>query len=209
MQIGTSITVITLSSAKSNKATELIQNLTDGTYVHCGIHVGDGQVVDIVRSGVRLTLLDRFLDDYNYCAVSRCPGMNVYRERAILRYAMLCVKKGVKYNYYDAALLPLREYRYIKSQYRIAFGKKYRPVRASVKWMPRNRMFCSEFVVQCFKASGYIEKDDKYSVSHMCSPNWLAEEKTFELVGYMSKLGLHAVDKKDPFLGSCGYILGK
>lgn len=201
--------VVFCGSANTDKATSLIQNLTDGSYVHCGIYIGNNKIIDIATSGARCVTVNNFIHEYSYLAISRCPGMNHHRKRAIVRYAKLCVNKLVKYNWLGAAVLPINEYLYITSQYRMAFGKKFRPPRLSKKYFTKNRMFCSEFVVQCFKACGYIMKDDPYSISQKCSPTWLAEENTFSLIGYMSVSGLKCVDKNDPFLGGCGYILSK
>ncbi|MCA2018918.1 hypothetical protein LDJ79_22585 [Vibrio tritonius] len=201
--------VLFCGSANTEKATTLIQNMTDGSYVHCGIYIGNGKVADIATSGARDIDIGEFLDNYSYIAVARCPGINPLRQRAVVRYAKLCVKHSVKYNWVGAALLPFSEYFYIKSQYRMAFGKKYKLPKASKKSLNRYRMFCSEFVVQCFKACGYINKNDPYAISHKCSPSWLAEQNTFELIGYMSSTGLNGVDDQDPFLGGCSYILRK
>ncbi len=201
--------VLFCGSAKTNKATKLIQNMTDGSYVHCGIYIGGGRVAEITTKGAKCPGFREFHDNYSYIAVARCPGINPFRQRAIVRYAGLCVKQKVKYNWIGAVLLPFSEYFYIKSQYQMAFSKNYKPLKASKKTLTRHRMFCSEFVVQCFKACGYIEKNDPYSISHKCSPTWLAEENTFGLIGYMSSIGLTGVDDQDPFLGGCAYVLGK
>ncbi len=201
--------VLFCGSAKKDKATTLIQNMTDGSYVHCGIYIGKGQVSDITTTGAREVNLKEFYENYSYLAVARCPGINPLRQRAITRYAKLCIKKSVKYNWLGAALLPFSEYFYIKAQYRLVFGKKYKKPKASKKYLNKYRMFCSEFVVQCYKACGYIMKQDPYSISHKCSPTWLAEQNIFELIGYMSLEGLLGVDDNDPFLGGCSHVLGK
>ena len=146
--------VLFCGSAKSDKATTLIQNMTDGSYVHCGIYIGNGRVADVATTGAREVYLEEFKGNYSYLAAARCPGINPYRQRAIVRYAKICIKESVKYNWLGAALLPFSEYFYIKSQYRMVFGKKYKLPRVSKKLLTRYRMFCSEFVVQCFKACG-------------------------------------------------------
>lgn len=201
--------VLFCGSAEDGKATTLIQNLTDGSYVHCGVYIGEGMVADITRVGAREISFQSFYKDYSYLAVARCPGINQTRQRAIVRYAKLCVKKVVKYNWIGAALLPLNEYFYIKAQYSILFNQRYSPPRYSKKFITKYRMFCSEFIVQCYKASGYLMKRDPYTIPHKCSPTWLAESNIFELVGYMSSSGLTGVDDRDPFLGGCSYVLGK
>ncbi|ALO42756.1 C40 family peptidase [Pseudoalteromonas phenolica] len=201
--------VLFCGSAESDKATTLIQNMTDGAYVHCGVYIGNGIVADIATSGARKIKFESFYENYSYLAIGRCPGISPPRQRAIIRYANLCIKNSVKYNWIGAILLPFYEYSYVKSQYRIALGKKYKEPTTYKKRLTKSRLFCSEFVVQCFKSCGYIMKSDPYSISHVCSPTWLAEENTFQLIGYMSSNGLLNVDDSDPFLGGCSYVLEK
>jgi hypothetical protein len=67
--------------------------------------------------------------------------------------------------------------------------------------------FCSEFIVQCFRACGYIPREHPMYASHIWSPIALAEENRFTLVGYQTSAGLRAVSRVDPFLGGCHYVL--
>lgn len=199
--------IVFCGSTKIDKRSSLIQNLTDGPYVHCGIYVGNGKIAEISLSGAKKTDLDVFIERYSYLAIARLNDLEPSKQRAIRRYAEICRKNSVGYSWIGAILLPFTEYFYIKSQYRMQFGKKYKKIRSPKKLFDRNRMFCSEFIVQCYKACGYIEKDDPYSVSHKCSPTWLAEDNNFQLAGYICSAGLSGVDNTDPFISGCSYIL--
>lgn len=201
--------VLFCGNAKTNKATELIKNMTDGTYVHCGIYVGNGNVADIVRSGARYISLNCFLNDYSYIAVARCSGIDSDRQNKIIMFAKSCIDQKIKYNYLGAFLLPISEYFYLKNMYGPVFGKKYRELKYSKKRLSTDKMFCSEFIVECFKSCGYIEQYDPYSISHKCSPMWLAEENMLGLIGYLVHHSLSDIDRNDPFLGGCGDILDR
>ena len=106
--------VLFCGQAKRDKLTELIQNTTDGVYVHCGIYVGDNAVVHAVGAGVREVSLEQFVSDYAYVAVTRSPGANSERSKEIAKFARSCVNAGHRYNYIGAAPAPLRECRNIK-----------------------------------------------------------------------------------------------
>lgn len=89
-----------------------------------------------------------------------------------------------------------------------AIRKTYRKPRSPQKLFNSNCMFCSAIFVQCYKARGYIEKDEPYSVSH-CSHSWLAEENTVQLTGYMCNASLSGIDDTDKFRFGCSYKSGR
>lgn len=200
--------VLFCGQAKRDKVTELIQNTTDGVYVHCGIYIGGGTVVHAERNGVREIPLEKFVADYAYVSVTRCPGGNQQRSELIVQFALRCARSGLRYNYIGAALAPLREYLNIRKQYslhrkkrRWASGWRKRPDSARMNY------FCSEFVVQCYVECGYIGGGEGYDQTSCWSPTGLAEENIFRLIGYMSVGGLAAVDAKDPHLSGCSWVL--
>lgn len=192
----------------TDKPASLIQNLTDGPYVHCGIYIGSAQVIHVGRKGTECTGLDEFQMRYSYLAFARFPGMTLYTKRAVVRYAKLCFRMDVRYNWIGALLLPITEYFYMKFRFAIPAGL-FIPLPIKKPFITRGRLFCSEFLVQCYKACGCISKQDPFSISHYFSPTLLAEEHSFELVGYMALRGLSAVEKDDPFLEGCSYALEK
>jgi hypothetical protein len=199
--------VLFCGQAKRDKVTELIQNTTDGVYVHCGIYVGDDTVVDAVGAGVREVSLVQFVSDYAYVAVTRSPGANRERSKEIAQFARRCVNAGLRYNYIGAVLAPLREYLNIRKHYNVAARKRLIRVRPRRPKAARRSYFCSEFVVQCYIECGYIGQEHSYFQSGCWSPTGLAEENMFGLVGFMSTGGLAAVDPADPHIGGQGWVL--
>jgi hypothetical protein len=185
----------------------LIQTSTDGVYTHCGVYLGFGRVADSNASGVRIVTLEEFEEHFRYLAVARCPGITSKRARAIRLYAHLCWSRGARYNFLGALLLPLREYYWLRHYYAYALRGARKPVSNFNKFRGKGLFFCSEFVVQCFKACGYIPQNDRSYQSHIWTPTGLAEENIFTLVGYRSTEGLQSVSKSDPFLGGCHYVL--
>jgi hypothetical protein len=185
----------------------LIQAASDGVYTHCGIYLGSEQVADSVTSGVRIISLDEFEQSFRYIAVTRCPGMNPKRARAIRLYARICHRRKARYNFFGAMLVPFREYYWLRHYYDCAFREFRKPESRSKKLGGKGVFFCSELVVQCFKACGYIPREHAIYKSHIWSPTALAEENIFTLVGYRSSEGLRAVSEGDPFLGGCHDVL--
>jgi hypothetical protein len=200
--------VLFCGQAKRDKVTELIQNTTDGVYVHCGIYIGDGTVVDAVRSGVREIALEDFVSDYSYVSVTRCPGSNQQRSELIVEFARTCARSGLRYNHIGAALAPLREYFNIRKQYSLNRKKHRRTYGGRNQADPsQKKYFCSEFVVQCYIECGYIAEEEDYYQTAFWTPTGLAEENIFQLVGFMSNTGLTTVDPKDPHLNGCSWVL--
>lgn len=199
--------VIFCGQSKKDKATELIQNTTDGVYVHCAIYVGDGKIVDAVRSGVREIELRSFLSEYAYLAVTRPPGANPKRSNIIVDFARECVEREFRYNLWGAAFVPIREYFNVKSFHSLDFRKRRGPKKISRAWLPKKSYFCSELVIECYVKCGYIGEDYSYFRSSLWSPTGLAEEAVFQLKGFMSTGGLAAVDPLDPYIGGCDWVL--
>ncbi len=199
--------VIFCGQSKKDKATELIQNTTDGVYVHCAIYVGDGKVVDAVRSGVREIELDSFLSEYSYLSVTRPPGANPKRSNMIVDFARECLEERFRYNLLGAAFVPIREYFNVKNFHNLDFRKRLRPKKARLAWLPKKSYFCSEFVIECYVKCGYIGEDNSYFCSSYWSPTGLAEEAVFQLQGFMSTDGLEAVAPLDPYIGGCDWVL--
>ena len=202
--------VLFCGQANAEKRTALIQNSTDGIYVHCALYIENGLVVDIVKKeGIRELPFEEFIKKYTYVAVTRYPGVkrDKRRQAKIFQFAMAAIKKGYKYNSIGAILLPLREYFHIQRAYDFGIGGNLRQLRDQKKFQGANRLFCSEFIITCYVEVGLIPKDDLFLRPHLWSPNGLAEENIFEFVGYVTNTNLQAVDKDDQFLAGNGWVL--
>lgn len=191
--------VIFCSSSIKEKQSDIIQYTTEGVYVHCGLYVGNGQVIDVVTEGIRKIELFQFVNNYDYVVITRCRGLNKERSKKVLFYAYDMLEKGIKYNYLQAGLVPLVEYINIKKFYQREpwLNEGNLPKNLSSK----KRLFCSQFIINCFIYGGYIRNELDYMKSYKWSPNSLAEENIFTFIGYMvgNNGGLEKVHKSDHF----------
>ncbi|WP_439865857.1 YiiX/YebB-like N1pC/P60 family cysteine hydrolase [Pseudomonas syringae] len=200
--------VLFCGQTNQDPLTQIIQNTTDGVYVHCGVYIGDNKVAHAVGSGVNEIPLDEFVGNYPYISVTRCPGANPKRSELIVEFAQRCINSEFGYNFFGAALSPLREYLSLRRRYGLLWNKKPKacviPKRAKY---PKKRYFCSEFVVQCYIECGYIPQGQADYEAGCWSPTGLAEENIFILIGYLSSQGLAGVHPEDPHLHGNSSVL--
>lgn len=201
--------VLFCGGALQDKMTDLIQNSSDGPYTHCGVYFGSGEVVDVVTSGIRRMELDKFITNYEYVTVTRCPGLNTSEDKLdseriekLKRFCLSCINANVKYDYKNAALSPLKEFKNINFHYRANTTDK----RGS-SHKEQERYFCSQFVLACFKATGWIDEESTYFDPKNWTPTGLAEENIFHFIGFMSNKGLKGVSKNDSFLAGNSWVL--
>ncbi len=201
--------VLFCGGALKDKVTDLIQNSTDGPYTHCGVYFGGGEVVDVVTSGIRKIELEKFISNYEYVTVTRCPGLDTSEEQLYIeridnlkKFALSCINAKVKYDWENAALSPLREFKNIKFHYRVGISDK-----RESNHQEQDKYFCSQFVLACFKATGWIDEESSYFEPKSWTPTGLAEENIFQFIGFMSDKGLKGVSKFDPFLAGNSWAL--
>ncbi len=201
--------ILFCGGALKGKVTDIIQNISDGPYTHCGIYFGNGEVVDVVTSGIRKTRLKEFISNYEYLTVTRCPGLcksnkRLYDERVekLEKFVFRCIKDNVRYDFKNAILSPLKEFKNIKLCYeRGGYDKK------ESSHQELRKYFCSQFVVACFKATGWIDENSSYFEPKFWTPTGLAEEYMFNFIGFMSENGLGNVSRLDPFLCGNSWVL--
>lgn len=202
LQIGD---VLMCGSATKSKNSYLITNASDGVYVHCAIYVGDGMIVDMVVPKIRKISLYELSQDYSYLTVVRCFGINDERQKQILEFVECCLTKKIKYNYLGAVLSPLKEYQNFKYHYIQQKGDTYHK-RYETKEI--SRLFCSEFIVECFKNADYVQKNSRIFKSNNWTPTGLAEDNSvFEFIGFLGLTVLRFVDKSDPYLAGNEWVL--
>ncbi|WP_313388730.1 YiiX/YebB-like N1pC/P60 family cysteine hydrolase [Achromobacter aegrifaciens] len=200
--------VLFCGQSKQDKRTELIQKTTDGVYVHCGVYIGNGSVVDARSNGMRETSLEQFVADYSYIAVTRSHGAHEERSKKIVQFARRCVEYRLRYNLLGAILVPLREYLNLRKHYFFYWKQdKRRPRKPTWASTIRKGYFCSEFVVQCYVECGYVDEEQTYYHRGNWSPTGLAEENLFEFLGFMATGGLAAVSPDDPYLAGNAWVL--
>lgn len=181
------------SSIKDKLKTKAIQKATKGIYVHCGLYIGNNLIADSVNGGVRHENFDTFANNYDYLVICRCHYLDESHILKMLEYTKACKDKSMKYDMIGALKVKSVRETHRKS---IHSGDS-KPV-TIVK--EKNKSFCSEFVVNCFKASGYIPWDHKVYISHAFSPTDLAHDgELLQFEGYISKNGLNTISKSDIF----------
>lgn len=201
--------VLFCGSDDNEKQNRLIQHASAGGYVHCALYIGDGRVVDVVRSGIRKTPFNTFLSQYQYIAVARCPGNDEFpiRRKKILKFAQNALEGGISgYNYLGAILSPIKELADLKNM-DILWKLSHNSGEAHNS--PSKRSFCSEFIIETYVACGYIDANDSYISPARRTPSGLAEENIFNLQGYMSKTGWKGISREDHFLGGQSWVLSK
>ncbi|KMV28322.1 hypothetical protein AB733_24415 [Photobacterium swingsii] len=176
----------------NKKKTKLIQSKTKGIYVHCGIYLGNDLVADAAGKFVRTIKLNEFIDSYSYIVVSRCEYVKEDKITKMIAYAYNCVENKIEYDLGGAINLPKKR----MEHRRFIWGNKPKP---NIE-KKNDKMFCSEFVLNCFKASGYISKDDKTYVAHMWSPTDLAHDDLLSFQGYIAINGIESIHRDDIFL---------
>jgi hypothetical protein len=200
--------VVFCGQGNNRKLGDVIRTATAGEYTHCALYIGKGYLVDVTKDGCQRRTLEEFLKAYSYLAVTRCPGNeeNRMRRSALIRFARSACRGAVSgYSIVGAALVTFRELADLTRMRRPSV-----PVRSTSRKAESSRdLFCSEFVLEAYVAAGYIERDDPYLVADRRTPTGLAEENIFELVGYMSELGLKGVSRRDTFLAGCGWVLSE
>ncbi|WP_305816207.1 hypothetical protein [Photobacterium leiognathi] len=200
--------VLFCSKSNDDKMSNLIQKTTDGPYTHCAIYFGNNTIVHMTTRGIKApNNISDFISEYTYIAVTRCPGLKnpdfelypIFKKK-LIDFIQSNLDKKVKYNIVGAGLSPLREYKNISKHYAQNQQQKNK-----VKDVDKKSYFCSEFILDCFKATEYIDKDHSYWKADNWTPTGLAEENIFDLVGFMSNNGLHAVSSQDPHLMGYSY----
>jgi hypothetical protein len=160
---------------------QVISYGSSGCYVHVAIYAGNNQVVESTMDGVVQSPLTDLVNRYQYIVVTRCPGTTDNRDRqsSIIAFCSKHVQNKTKYDVVGASLSPLFEL------FDLAY-QRFMSRTIAFNW-PRNkkRTFCSQFVLDAFVDCGYIPKD--YYALAARSPTALAEDATFELIGFLSK----------------------
>ncbi|WP_081849382.1 hypothetical protein [Aeromonas jandaei] len=201
--------VILCSSSVNSKNSYLISEASDGVYVHCAIYVGDGMIVDMVVPQIRKISLHELSQDYRYLTVVRCFGINKVRQDKIIEFANLCLDKKVSYNYLGAVISPIKEYRNHLYHYVNQVDDSYAPKYETKK---TTSLFCSEFIIECYKHANYIQKNSSRFQSDKWTPTGISEDNNiFEFIGYLDyyldSSVLNFVHPSDPYLAGNEWVL--
>lgn len=188
----------------SEKVNDIIQNTTDGTFIHCALYIGNDIIIDMTTKGIRRIKISNFIDNYSYIAIMRSQRVNLNID-AVINFAKQKEKRKCKYNWIGAILSPIKEYNNIKWFYAsMPHNTNYnlkKPNFNKKSFLLSERYFCSELIMDCFKAADDIDKYEKYYKSDKWSPTGIAEDSMFSFMGYLGDEKIWSkIDKLDPFL---------
>lgn len=159
---------------------QIISSGSSGSYVHVAIYIGQGQVAESTMEGVIQSSLASLVDRYKYVVVTRCAGAvsDPAVQSSVVAYCQDHAKKKTKYDLVGAVLSPIFELLDLAHQ-------RIRVRSIDFNWPRRkDRTFCSQFALDAFVPSGYIQGD--FYAMGARSPTALAEENLFDLVGFLS-----------------------
>jgi hypothetical protein len=202
---------------KQGLTRKLIAYASSGPYTHCGIVFKKNNRMMVYESspgkGVAATPLLEFVARYKYLAACREPALKQKHWEKLCTYADNCVRAEMGYSYLNAVLAPVREFWHQSRHHLwIISGCRFLRKRAGqfdpnlkIETHKRNT-FCSEFVLDCFLASGIHGFDNPLYASKAWTPMMLAESNTFPLIGYVAK-SYQQISHSDPFLAGNGWRL--
>jgi len=160
-----------LLSADAGLASAGIRLMTLSPVSHAAIYVGDGDVAEALRGGVRLRSMDRVLKEETVIAVFRAPALDAERAARLVEYARAQV--GKPYDFVGVVMqAPFALQRRV-----CEFPGVPTPLRefclstlASVQLIhgSDDRFFCSQFVLQSYRSAGLPITNAK--------PHWLSPE---------------------------------
>jgi hypothetical protein len=134
-----------------------IKMMTFAPISHAAVYVGDRQVVEAVRSGVRVRSIDEVLAEETVVLVLRYPDLDAEQARRIGNYAL--EKSGAGFNFAGVTLnIPLSitrrvcELPLVPSAVRDACIRSMGVIQQVAA--SENQMFCSQLVLQAYRHAG-------------------------------------------------------
>ena len=186
---------------KSDVIGYAIDKVTGSRYAHAAIYLGKGLVLEsTVIEGVAEIRVQDFLKRYEHIAVFRQPdAWNGENLELLSKFSKKVLESGAKYNLSGVAKYVRVETKHQKNVMReleLFFVGKSVPLPTLKK-----KYFCSELVVDCFVAVGFIMPSTAiFYRSDTFSPVKLANDATFgTFVGYASCNKDHEISEDDEF----------
>jgi hypothetical protein len=178
----------------------VIASKTGSQYTHAAIYVGEKMVLEAVRPRVQKVLLDVLLKRYAHIAVFRQPdAWTPDRIQALAMFANQSVIAKARYNLSGALNIFDAKADHQNTLYERLDAYFKDP--KTVPWSEKEEYFCSEIVVDCYIAVGFIEPS-AISVyqGHTYAPGDLADDPTFgTFAGYISGRSAYTVPSSDEF----------
>lgn len=203
----------TYVNTKSGFVRKLIAYASSGPYTHCGIVFKDANGELFVyeaapHSGVGRSKLHEFVDRYKYVSIFNEPAFTKSGLRKSKNFAKYSVKKKLPYAWSRALILPITEMHHQARHWLPSSNAKL--INQERTKSIKTNYFCSEFVLDCLKASKIPGFESAYYDSSKWSPMMLAEENgLFKFHGYIVPRGYLDVSLNDPILSGHGHFLGR
>lgn len=191
-----------MEAAKDKVVHNAIRHYTGSAYSHAAISLGNGDVAEAIKSGVRAISLGDLLGRYDHIAVFRAhEGCWTPKNiNSLNEFIIFLVRKQAKYN----LLGLLNFYTKEKEKHHENLQEQledYFDGNLSVTSPDKLKYFCSELIVSCFHKVGIFS--DSAAVlyrSDVYAPIDLTKDPTFGLfVGYLSKHDDYKVPDTDEF----------
>jgi hypothetical protein len=134
-----------------------IELLTIGAVSHAAVYIGDGRIVEAVRSGVRERSIDRVIREESLALVLRYPGLSEPQSRRIRAYAMQ--KIGAGFNFFGVTLqIPYSITRRLCELPLVDTAVRDACIRAMGVFSQladtEEQLFCSQLVLQAYRHAG-------------------------------------------------------
>lgn len=146
-----------LLSADPGVASAGIRLLTTSPVSHAAIYVGDGEVAEALRGGVRLRSMDRVMQEESVVAVFRHPALDEGRAQALSEFARAQV--GKPYDFVGVMMhAPFSLQRRVCELPGVpgVLREACLSTLATAQLIPGgdDRFFCSQFVLESYRSAG-------------------------------------------------------
>jgi uncharacterized protein YycO len=118
---------------------DLIRRETDSPVSHAMLYIGDGLVVDSIRTGVDVRTLEHVLSDATLAVAFRVPNLDQQQALVAKDFAGQQLSHG---------------YNFIGIVEQLLFQRSGRRVRVNLGSGTNDRFFCSELIFAAFQAAG-------------------------------------------------------
>jgi hypothetical protein len=146
-----------LLSADPTFVSTSIRAMTFAPVSHAAVYIGDGQLVDAMRPGVRLRQLDELLDEAALVLVLRYPDLTAEQAAAISEYALQ--RTGTGFNFLGVTLhIPFSLARRVCELPLVPAGLRDSCIRSvgvlNHLAASESRVFCSQLVLLAYRNAG-------------------------------------------------------
>ena len=179
---------------------KIIQHITGSQYVHAGIFIGNNTVAESMTSGLIKEPFENVLARYDHLAVFRRYDAWGSKNTRILNYFVdQSVNSGSKYNF--SGVFKFKKTQLKHQQTLTEQLEDYFDGNLVQKSPVKHKYFCSEFVVDCFRSTGFIGPSAAVVYKpETTAPGDLGNDATFGyFLGYITGKGNYEVDKNDEF----------